>query len=444
MWRKIVGFIQGYSRLSSPKKSFLTNKYHAIFAIFLALIAVLARNNPLLVYPEILWLLALFVGSNFLTNHILTNMRIRYWLIDLVVVWNCLLIGGIVYYSGGPHSYLWVMYLLPVLTAAILLETRQLVWTTLLTVAFNALFYGDPISSGWDPDLMYELAGKSGVLIIGAILMRSAAAEKEKVEDELDAEREKLDRLSQEAVSYRKQVTQDSREAAGILEVGQMTAGIVHDLGTPISIILGSARLVSMEEDLPERGKSDIKRIIDAALLCKNIISNTLSIAKGDKYPLEPLDLRDPLDSAISIASPLLSEKKVALTKHMADKMPKINGNFTYLERLFLNLIFNAMGALPGGGQILLTIKPSKDGQTLTAMVEDSGKGFPDTILQNGPKTFLSTKKPGEGTGLGLVVCQRIVHNHQGSIEFSNREKGGARISITFPVANTAPQPEQA
>lgn len=444
MSSKIFSFLSHYSRLSTPKKSFLSTKYHAIFVIFLALIAVLAKNNPLLVYPQILWVLGIFVVTNFFTNYALGRWRIRYWAIDLLVVWNCLVISGLMYYSGGQHSYLWVLYLLPVLTAAMLLETRQLAWTTFLAVAFNAIFYGDPLASGWDPDLLYEFAGKAGMLIIGAVMMRSAAAEKEKVEDQLDSEREKLDRLSRDAITFRKQVAQDSQAAAGFTEVGQMTAGIVHDLGTPISIILGSARLVSMEDDLPERGKADIKRIIDAGLLCKNIISNTLSIAKGDKYPLEPLDLRDPLDSALSIASPLTSEKKVAIVKTISDSIPQVNGNFTYLERLFLNLVFNALGAMPQGGQINLTLKPSKDGKQMLVMVEDSGKGFPESILKNGPKTFVTTKRPGEGTGLGLVVCQRIVQNHQGTIEFSNAEKGGARITIMLPILSSSEEQKTA
>lgn len=422
-----------YAGWSEPKKSFFTNGHQTIFIIFLVLLVLFARNNPYLQYPQTIYLFAAFLLSSIFTNYSLDRMRIRYWAVDLLIFWNCLVISFIVHYSGDTHSYMWVLYLLPIFTSAILLHRRQLILAAVLGIIMMVYFYGNPFTD-WDRDIVFELAGKSTVLFMGAVLMNSLVAERDKVEVELSTERDKLEEMTRSTAQTTMQLMQNTNMA----EMGKNTSGIIHDLGTPVSVILGSARMMDMEKKAPNE---DLQRIIDAALLCKNILSNAMNMAKGQEFKIEPINILDTVDSALAIAHPLIREKDLTVVKTIKDRPPLIKGSYAHVQRVFLNLLLNAKGALKPGGKIFINMHTSPDKLWVITSIEDNGTGFPAQFLQNGPQAFQTTKKEGEGTGLGLVTTKQLVEKQGGSIIFSNRLQGGARVQVKLPVAPDKPAP---
>jgi len=422
-----------YSGWSEPKKSFFTNGHQTIFVIFIVLLAIFARNNPYLQYPQTIYLFAAFLISSVFTNYSLDRMRIRYWAVDLLVFWNCLVISAMIQYSGSTHSYMWVLYLLPIFTSAILLHRWQLIFTAACGIVMMSYFYGNPFTE-WDRDVIFEMAGKGTVLFMGAVLMNSLVAERDKVEVELSEERDKLEEMTRSTAQTTMQMMQNTNMA----EMGKNTSGIIHDLGTPVSVILGSARMMDMEKKAPSE---DLQRIIDAALLCKNILSNAMNMAKGQEFKIEPINVLDTVDSALAIAHPLLLEKNLTVVKNIKDRPPLIKGSYAHVQRVFLNLVLNAKGALKPGGKIFINMQTSPDRQWVLTSVEDNGTGFPPLLLQNGPQAFQTTKKEGEGTGLGLVTTKQLVEKQGGAITFSNRLQGGARVLVKLPVAPEKPAP---
>jgi len=424
-------FAQKYCGEENPRsKSASVRLQQAVFIVFVLFTAFFARNNPSLVYPQIPYLLGLFMVSNLAVNYSLANFKTPRGTAHSLVVWNCALITGVVYYSGGMHSYLWVLYLLPIFAAATMLSACRLVSTAFICLAANGFFYSDLIG-GWDPDVFYELAGKSALLVTGAMLMRSLSAQKDKAERELQTEREKLDKMSCEVAKQNLAAVR----TADMAEVGRQASTIMHDLGTPMTVILGSARLLLEEEQ--SYNKADIQRILDAALHCRNILSSGMGRVKGQQYAFTRLDLREIVEYASAIATPILAQSGVSLRCGFKEKTYPMAGSETHLARLFLNLMMNARDAMPKGGDIVVAVS-SGEGNWHEAKIEDTGPGFPEALIKEGPKAFATTKSGSGGTGLGLVISKEITEKHGGQFALSNRRFGGARISLRFPAA--APQ----
>ncbi|MDD2772849.1 MAG: HAMP domain-containing sensor histidine kinase [Elusimicrobiales bacterium] len=424
--KHIAAFLRFLGKTSNRKKRAFTRVHQAIFVVFLLCVALFSRGNQYLEYPQIIYVFLAFLLSNAATNYVLTKYNVYSWMVDLMVVWNCVNITGLLYYSGGLHSYLWVLYLLPIFTAAILLDTRQLALTLFLALVGNAVFYGNPFTD-WDFDVGFELAGKSAVIFLGAMLMKSLASEREKVEEELENEREKLDKMSFDVAKHNLSAV----ENADMVEMGKKTAGVVHDLGTPVTVIIGSARIL-MEDENPS--KTDVQRILDAALLCRNILKGAMQVAKGQEYNHEEITMRDPLESAMAIAAPVLAADNVTLSHIFRENIPRIRGSQVHLERLFLNLMMNAKHELKDGGEVRVLLTVPSDRKAVEVTIEDNGPGFAKEMLRDGPRPFATSRSETGGTGLGLVVCKEIVEKHGGEFKLSNRVLGGARVYMKFPA----------
>jgi len=407
----------------------LAAMFQPIFLLFLLLFIFMSRGNELLVFPQIVYLFFIFLGVNFAINAVARSASSSPFLMDLAVTANCFVIAGIINYSGQIHSQLWILFLLPIFTAAGLLRIRHLVFTCVLATFFIAFFYGNP--QEWDKDIAFEIISKTSLLFMGAMLMRSMAMQKEKIALELKVKRDRLDKISGEIAKTNLQTLQ----AEGMAEVGKRTSTILHDISTPITIILGSARMAISDE---KPSKADLQRIIDAAVICKNIISSSMAVAKGQDYKFEPMDLQDAIDAAAKIYIPVFDEKKITYRCAIEENLPEIRGSFHHLARVFMNFMSNAKGAMPNGGEFTVTAKPSEDRQQIEVVVEDSGPGFPAELIANGPQMFVTTKQPGEGTGLGLAGSKEILTRHGAQLKLSNRRQGGARVTIVMPTLSKA------
>ncbi len=402
--------------------------FETTFLVFMLAAAYLCRNNPHLVYPEILYLFLVLLISNLAANYAFSGRKAHPAVTGFMLIWNTLIITAILHYSGGSHSYLWVLYLLPVSTASLLAGTRGAAGITLLAVAANTAFYGNPLKS-WDYVAVFEMAVKFSVLVLAATATCYMVHEKKETEEEMEIKRMELDKLTAEMIEQRLRVLESDKMA----QVGKMTSGIVHDLATPVTVILGSARLM---EESERTEKTDIQRVINAALLCKNMLTNALDIARGQEYGLQPLDVREPVESALALYRPALAGGNITAHFNCAGRLPKIQGDFVHLERMFLNLFSNAKGAMPEGGEITIALKLSEDllRRRIEVLFEDTGPGFPEHILKSGIKAFATTKRPGEGTGLGLFTCLQTAQKHNAGFAISNSAGGGASIKITFPI----------
>jgi signal transduction histidine kinase len=168
-------------------------------------------------------------------------------------------------------------------------------------------------------------------------------------------------------------------------------------------------------------------------------VKNFLSFTRQPKPQLKPLDVNEVLEELIHLSEPWFLARNVRLSTHLFPNLSPILGDSTHLQTLFLNLITNALDAMPQGG--VLTIKtgqalslPPENGKWLEISITDTGIGITEESKKRIFDPFFTTKKMGEGTGLGLAICEKIVKEHSGRIDLESEVGKGSTFFICIPV----------
>jgi len=253
---------------------------------------------------------------------------------------------------------------------------------------------------------------------------------------ELAARNEELRLLNEALFESQRQVSQSEKLAA----VGQVTATMAHQIGTPLNSISGYIQLMLQEANLPPRDQDRLK-IIDSQLdRLAESVKNLLSFTRQPKPQMKPLNINGILEELIHVSEPWLHTRKVKLLSCLSPNLPLVLGDFTHLQTLFLNLITNALDAMPDGG--LLTIEtqggPSRpssgNGEWLEISITDTGIGITEESKKRIFDPFFTTKKMGEGTGLGLAICENIIKEHSGKLDVISEVGKGSTFSVFIPV----------
>jgi len=405
--------------------SFSRNSYELVFSVFMVGLAYLYRDNPVIAYPRILYFFLLLLSSNFVFSWLLRRRAsVSLWLLDLILAVNFLIITGVLYSSGGGSSYFWVLYLLPVFGASLMARLKDAAGMTALC-AIALCVFSWPMSAG-DLAGLLALSVKLAVLAFSAGVVYNTSQSQKRAEAGLAFKREQVGRLEQKVTEKETQIVQTA--SAG--EVGTLVSGVMHDLGNSVSVILLSAEIAS-QEDPPD--KANIARILKAARFSKGMISNAMSIVRGQEYVFEQVSLAEAVENAALLAEYSVRKKNIKLEVDVPLTLPDIRASKVHVERIFINAIMNSASFAPEGGVIRVAARRDENG--LLAEISDNGPGFPEKLLQGGIKAFSTTRKEAGGTGLGLYVCAQIARRHDGSVNLSNSPGGGAVVKVFLPYA---------
>lgn len=220
-------------------------------------------------------------------------------------------------------------------------------------------------------------------------------------------------------------------QAEKLAALGQLSAGIAHEINNPLFVISGRLEMLKQEE-LNVKLKEKIELIDAQVNRIRKLVDRVLKFARKSDLVLEPVDVNEVIEAVLPLAYyNNLSLDKVEIDKHLED-MPKIMADVDQLQEVFLNIIINAYQAMPEGGKIKIT---TSNFQNLYAQIQiaDTGIGIPQANLKNIFMPFFSTK--GHGTGLGLSICHNIIKNHNGSIELESHPNQGTTFTIKIPFA---------
>ena len=233
-------------------------------------------------------------------------------------------------------------------------------------------------------------------------------------------------------ITSEKQLESRMSETEKLAGIGQLAAGIAHQLNTPLGSILLSAQM--LEEDIKDEDDAeDIRRIIRQTEQCRGIIKGLLNFARPTASGRGRMNLAEAIQDTI-----FLMEKNLtigAVSVELASKIePWVYGNRNEMEQVFFNLLANSLDAMPGGGAIRITIEEPLPGE-ITVRFEDDGDGIPPEHHDRIFLPFFTTKDYGKGTGLGLSIVARIIHEHGGRIELDSRPGQGAAFILTLPAA---------
>jgi signal transduction histidine kinase/CheY-like chemotaxis protein len=222
--------------------------------------------------------------------------------------------------------------------------------------------------------------------------------------------------------------------------VGQLIAGVAHELNNPLTAILGYAQLLE-SEGLEERAADFVSKLFKQAQRTHRVVQNLLSFARQRKPQKEQVDICKVLDETLALRDYDLKVNNIKLEREVEPALPAVTADAHQLEQVFLNIINNAVDALleAGRGGRLKVRVYSRDGQVHTEF-QDSGPGIkePNRIFD----PFYTTKSVGKGTGLGLSICYGIIKEHGGDIAARNCPQGGAIVEVGLPAAGRSAPPQ--
>jgi signal transduction histidine kinase len=207
-----------------------------------------------------------------------------------------------------------------------------------------------------------------------------------------------------------------------------MVATISHEIRNPLGIIRSSAELLKKRMAADGNGIPDI--IVEESSRLNHIITDFLNFARPREPEFKPCRIEEIIEKNISFLDSQLKENGYTVHLEADGTLPPIMGDADMLYQAFLNLLMNAMQAMPGGGPITVGFVKRDGG--LTLRIRDQGEGIADELMEKIWDPFFTTKE--KGTGLGLGVVQKIIAAHHGRIRISNRSDGGAQISVDLPL----------
>lgn len=233
--------------------------------------------------------------------------------------------------------------------------------------------------------------------------------------------------------SAQQQLIQSEKLAA----IGQLTAGIVHDVKNPLTVILGLSELLRDSPELKRQAAAELELIYNSAQRANRIVSELLTFARQSTPEMQRQDWRATIEAAVRLNTYLAREAHVKIELDLPPQAVELVYDAQQIEQVLVNLIHNAIQAMPHGGLLALRLRPEHGGATLT--VTDSGVGIPPENLSRVFDPFFTTKPAGEGTGLGLSVSHGIVARHHGHIAADSEMGRGTTFTVWLPTEQPAP-----
>jgi two-component system C4-dicarboxylate transport sensor histidine kinase DctB len=405
-------------------------RYEAALWSVLGAMAYLARENADLVYPDILWLFAVLLGVSLVSAWAVRRRPDRDLPHAAFTVLSFCVIAAIQSRSGGARSNLWVLYLLPLFSSALLLGGRELALLAAGATLCDAMLYAGP-GAEWGASVAFELTVKTGVFWAAAGSVWYLAEAERRALARVDGQRAELERL---AAGLKRAEGVQGRESA-LTALGLASAAAAHDMSTPLMVIRGYSRVRLEQKDLDPELRKDLERIDRAAAFCQRLAADTLTRARSGEPASGRLSLVSALENALALSAEVLTRRGITVERDYADDDFGVRGDGPELERLFLNLIANAAKAMPGGGVLTLRLRIDAKGARpeVLASLEDTGPGIPPEVLPRLFGPFVTTRAGLGGTGLGLHLCRETARRCGGDITAANLDGGGARFLVRLP-----------
>jgi len=223
-------------------------------------------------------------------------------------------------------------------------------------------------------------------------------------------------------------------QADKLASIGQLSAGVAHEMNNPLGIILGYTQLLLRDEDSETERYNDLKTIEKHVKSCKSIVEDLLSFARSSKPEREVINIHEAIDDVLNFVVQHSDLAKVEIIRDYDIIIPPILINERKIKQVFMNLIMNAKHAVGKTGTIRVATKLNRSKNIAYIKVIDTGYGIEKKNLSRIFDPFFTTKPTGEGTGLGLSVSYGIIKNHDGEILVESRRGKGSIFTVILPV----------
>ncbi len=250
-------------------------------------------------------------------------------------------------------------------------------------------------------------------------------------------------------ITGKKKIEKQMINTEKLASLGLLAAGVAHEINNPLGVILGYCDY--MLDKIPPEDKVHkiLEKIERQGNHCKKVVENLLSFSRYTEHSDTISDINTNLENVLAVVENNLLIKKIHLNKKLEGSLPKVKADPVQLQQVFLNLINNAVAAMPSGGTLLLETRWNVYEDKIEIVVSDTGTGIKKEYGGKIYDPFFTTKKVGEGTGLGLTVSYGIIHHYQGAIGFETKtvdedpNNHGTSFTVTLPIYHSKREAEK-
>ena len=251
-------------------------------------------------------------------------------------------------------------------------------------------------------------------------------------------------------------------QAEKMESVGTLAAGVAHEVKNPLQVLLMGLRYLSTQSRGADQNvRQTIEDMRTAVSRADGIVRSLLEFSSSHHLDMRPASLHAIIEQSLQLARYELEHCRVQVQLDLAPQLPLLRLDKIKMEQVFINILINAVHAMPGGGSLTvrtalrrlrdLPLSPQArqkapfhlDLETVVAEVEDTGEGIPEDVLRRIFDPFFTTKPAGSGTGLGLSVVRNIVEWHGGHVDIRNRTEGGVKVTLIFHPETCDPHEHQ-
>ena len=235
-----------------------------------------------------------------------------------------------------------------------------------------------------------------------------------------------------ETLESRLRLEQQLRHADRLATIGQLAAGVAHELNEPLANILGYAQLAQKTGHLPKQTDADLEKIVRNCLYAREIIQKLLMFARQMPPEKARVNLNQVVTDGLYFLESRCAKAGIQVVKELDPDLPEIFADASQLQQVIVNLVVNALQAMSNGGRVTLATQSAEDYVSL--IVRDTGVGMTEEVKSKIFTPFYTTKEVHEGTGLGLAVVHGIVTSHGGSIQVESTPGRGSSFEIRVPI----------
>jgi PAS domain S-box-containing protein len=235
-------------------------------------------------------------------------------------------------------------------------------------------------------------------------------------------------------ITHKKQLEEHLTRTEKLASLGQLSAGVAHEMNNPLGsiMVLSYLLLEDLDEGCAER--APVEKIIKEATRCKEIVQGLLEFSRYTPSRMVPLDVNATLEEVLYLVSDHLLFQHIDLVKDFAPNLPPVLGDKSRLEQVFVNLLMNSGDAMEGMGHLTLSTSLHPEGNRVRLAFIDTGPGIPENLRGRLFDPFFTTKGVGKGVGLGLAISYGIIEKHMGRIFVEKTGPEGTSFVIELPV----------
>jgi len=216
--------------------------------------------------------------------------------------------------------------------------------------------------------------------------------------------------------------------------LGQLAAGVAHEINNPLGAILLYSHLSLEEMEIRDPQRRNLEKVVSETTRCKDIVKGLLDFARQTEPKVEESDTNEILNRTLSLVENQALFQNIKINRQLSRSLPKVMMDGSQIQQVFTNIILNAAEAIDGEGELTVVTRIEHDGEFIEIIFKDTGCGIPDEAIEKVFDPFFTTKEVGRGTGLGLAVSYGIIGRHKGSIHVKSKPGKGTTFIVRLPL----------